>query len=112
MESTAEAVQPQKQESEKCNKCSAPIDTTGYPKWCKACRAKYKREYTDTVEAMTAARAFNQGVDAFRETLAMEFARHGKAPLTGTQVSWIISNSPRPTYKSLEAQGVPTPGDK
>ena len=57
-----------------CTKCNVELDTTGYPLWCKACRAQYKREHEGIRKEMTEGRGFALGVKAMREWLAQNFA--------------------------------------
>lgn len=56
-----------------CSKCEKPLDTTGFPKWCKSCIAAYKREYRRTKEDMSEGRGFAAGVSATKSFLATEF---------------------------------------
>lgn len=60
-------------ETPQCSKCEGPLDTTSYPKWCKACRAKNKREYEATKKEMSETRGFAAGVSAAKDLLASEF---------------------------------------
>jgi hypothetical protein len=56
-----------------CSKCEKPLDTTGFPKWCKACQNAYRREYRRTKEDMSESRGFVAGVTATKTLLASEF---------------------------------------
>ncbi len=56
-----------------CSKCEGVLDTTGYPKWCKSCRAKNKREYEATKKEMSETRGFAAGVSAAKAFVASEF---------------------------------------
>lgn len=87
-----------------CSRCSKDLDTEGSPNWCKACRAKYQREYKELIAKRTSERAFNAGVEAMRQTLAMEFSRHGRVMLSGQEVAFAINNSPRPQIQITELQ--------
>lgn len=60
----------------KCSRCEKTLDTTGNPRWCKACRAKYQREYRDLESQMTETRGYAAGLSAMREYLAENFARY------------------------------------
>lgn len=82
-----------------CSKCSGDLDTTGYPRWCKSCRAEWKREYLQVKAKMEREAAFFRGVDSDRTMLAVEFARLGNAMLSGTEIAHAISFAPRPNYK-------------
>lgn len=82
-----------------CSRCSKELDTEGSPNWCKACRAKYQREYKDLIARRSSEKAYNAGVEAMRQTLALEFSRIGKAILTGREIAFAISHAPRPTMQ-------------
>ncbi len=86
--------------TENCSKCEEALDTVGYPKWCKACRAKYKREYETVKIDLIAAKGFAQGVETAISMLSLEFARHGRAMLSGREVEFAIRNAPRPQYRT------------
>lgn len=74
-----------------CTKCESDLDTTGYPLWCKACRAKHKREYEATRKEMTESRGFAAGVTAMREYLAVNFRQYGTAgSFTGLEIAQTI----------------------
>ncbi len=53
--------------------CGKPLDTTGYPIWCKACRAKHRVAYNATVKEMSETRGFAAGVSAAKAFVASEF---------------------------------------
>lgn len=53
--------------------CGKPLDTTGYPLWCKRCRADHRKAYNATVKEMSETRGFAAGVTATKELLASEF---------------------------------------
>ena len=59
--------------AETCSKCEKPLDTSGFPKWCKACQNAYRREYRRTKEDMSESRGFAAGVSATKSLLASEF---------------------------------------
>ncbi len=85
METCAKAVDG----SEKCGK---PLDTEGSPRWCKACRAQYQREYKDIVKEMTESRGFAAGMSAMRDYLAHNFdTLYGtQGSFTGAQIAHLI----------------------
>jgi hypothetical protein len=64
-------VNPTTEKLEKCaNKgCSNDLDTTGKPKWCKACRAAYQRERQILYAQDSEKIGFNAGVIAMRNSL-------------------------------------------
>jgi len=61
-------------EQQKCSRCESDLDTDGYPLWCKACRAKYNREYRDLQRQMGDGRGFLAGVEAFRRAALEKLA--------------------------------------
>jgi len=82
---------------EACSKCGNALDTTGSPKWCRACRAKYKREYDATVKEMTESRGFAAGCTAMREYLAKRFSEYGAAgSFSGIEIAKIIAQAKGP----------------
>lgn len=91
-----------------CSRCENALDTNGFPKWCKKCRAAYKREYDSLKAQMTEQRGFSAGVSAMRDILATEFERmipFGN-PLTAQTVAHLIRQAPGPmrqTPQSTEA---------
>jgi hypothetical protein len=78
------------------------LDTTGYPKWCKACRAKYKRDYNDSQEGRHQKKGFAQGVTAMRYYLADQFLKAGSAVFEGYQLANIVKNCPGPKLTEEE----------
>lgn len=63
--------------AEECSRCEKTLDTTGYPKWCKSCRAKNQREYVALKKQMAETRGYSAGVSAMREYLAGAFDGYG-----------------------------------
>lgn len=81
-----------------CSKCSASLDTTGYPLWCKACRAANKRDYESTKREMTEGKGFAAGVQAMRQYLAENFRRYGsQGAFTGNEIAQTILNVKGPS---------------
>lgn len=84
--------------TEPCSKCNSPLDTTGYPKWCKSCRAAHKREYEATKKEMQESRGFAAGQSAMRSYLVQQFARYGtQGAFTGYEIARMIQNCKGPT---------------
>lgn len=79
-----------------CSKCGAALDTDGSPKWCKACRARYKREYEDLRLEKHEKSGFSKGVRAMREQLAQEFERIGSAGVSGYEAAGWVRNTRGP----------------
>ena len=74
----------------KCSRCEKDLDTTGYPKWCKACQAAYRREYRSLQGEMAETRGFAAGVSAMRDHLTNRFSRAPLASFTGAAlVDWL-----------------------
>lgn len=85
------------EQPEVCSKCTKPLDTTGYPRWCLACRAKYKREYESARKEMTESRGFAAGISAMREYLAQNFRKYGSAgAFTGYEIAETIMRAKGP----------------
>ncbi len=76
-----------------CSKCKGGLDTEGYPRWCKGCRAKYQKDWKQTREALT----FGDGIAAMRELLANEFQNQGGGSFSGYEIRDLIMQAPGPT---------------
>ena len=83
-------------ETAKCSKCPADLDTTGSPKWCKACRAAYQKENRDAAEERAESRGFIRGIEAMRNTLRTEFSKRQNGMFYGHDVMRVIEDFPRP----------------
>ena len=79
-----------------CSKCEKALDTEGYPKWCKACRAKYRREYEATKEEMNETRGYAAGCSAMRAFLAQYFMQWPNAHISGTEISAMVQKAGLP----------------
>lgn len=87
---------PETQIAPKCSKCSKDLDTEGTPKWCKACRAEYRREY-DALRVEKSDRAgWHKGVAAAREYFATQFAKNPGAMLKAYECANWIRSAPGP----------------
>jgi len=74
-----------------CSKCEKELDTTGLPRWCRACRAKYKREYEATKADMSESRGFCAGVSAAKDFIAREFESAVRgAQITGHEAARLV----------------------
>jgi hypothetical protein len=62
-------------DSQTCSKCEKPLDTTGFPKWCKACQNAYRQEYRRTRLDMSETRGFAAGVASTKAFIASEFEK-------------------------------------
>jgi hypothetical protein len=76
-----------------CSKCEGVLDTDGYPKWCKACRAKHRREYEATKKEMGETRGYAAGCSAMREFLADYFKSLGNAHVSGFEASVLVGRA-------------------
>lgn len=96
--------------NEVCSKCGSGLDTKGYPHWCRACRAKYKREYEDVRASMLEAQAFSRGAEAMQRLIAerLRKASPGGLMMVGEVVAW-VSRLERPAYAPniTETESVP-----
>lgn len=81
-----------------CSKCQehprAAEDGTN--PWCKACRAKYAKEYRDGLAARQFSYGFIKGIEAMRERLMREFTRLGSGSFTGDEISYLIAGMTPP----------------
>ena len=83
--------------TETCSRCPNTLDTTGYPRWCKDCRAKYQKEYHRIKEAMAEGKGFAGGAAAMKDVLATEFDRLGSGTFPGYEIANLIRGCPIPT---------------
>jgi hypothetical protein len=70
-----------------CSKCEAVLDTEGYPKWCKKCRATHRREYEATKKEMGETRGYAAGCSAMRDFMATYFQQFGNVKFSGIEAS-------------------------
>lgn len=76
-----------------CSKCAGELDTSGYPLWCKKCRATNKREYEATKKEMQESRGYSAGVSAMRDYLMKHFGTFGSSgDFSGNDVAKMIQN--------------------
>lgn len=82
----------------KCTKEECPniLDTTGYPKWCSACRNQYQKDYRALAAQMTETRGFAAGVTAMRWAVAQYFVAFGKAVFSASEVAEMVRKLPGP----------------
>lgn len=80
-----------------CTKCKEPLDTEGYPLFCKACRAKYQREYQAMRKEMSESRGFCAGISAMRALLVREFNAQGSGSFTGYEIAGLIAQCSGPS---------------
>lgn len=79
--------------------CGRELDTAGSPQWCKACRAKYQREYQATRNEMGEAKGYVKGVDAMRDAAARHFADFGPGMFSGLEVAEVVRSLPYPARR-------------
>lgn len=70
--------------------CGKPLDTAGYPLWCKACRASHRKAYNATVKEMSEGRGFAAGVTATKALVASEFDRFRGAMFSGRDAAGMV----------------------
>ena len=83
-------------ETPSCSRCEKPLDTTGYPKWCKACRAKNQREYQRTLKDMGESRGYAAGLSAMRSFIGDELAARGTMRLPCHELARWVRNCKGP----------------
>ena len=80
-----------------CSKCQGPLDGAAGQNWCKACRAKYQREYEATRKQMTESHGFQAGVTAMRQYLVQRFSQYGTAgSFSGQEIAATIAQCKGP----------------
>ena len=95
---------------EKCSNtgCSNPLDTTGTPKWCKECRARYQRENKalrmNRAEAEGYYRGFREGVTTLRKILIDELCKAGGGMMRANEVAIWIGSVPTPAPVNEESE--------
>ncbi len=89
-----------------CTKCDQNPATNGH-QWCKACKAAYQRDYTDTQKEMIAVKAFSDGAEAMRKLLVHSFLKYGAGYLYGIECAKYIHGTPAPRYGDQPAVPVP-----
>ena len=80
--------------TENCSKCGQPLDTTGTPKWCKACRADYQRERTSTIEERAETRGWERGIRAEKQAVESYFRALGRSHFSGAEVAAMVAKMP------------------
>ena len=87
--------------TEKCSNtgCTNVLDTNGYPKWCKACRATYKREERVLMEHRNKVRGFGAGVREMRSYLFEQFENCGSGSFTGYEIAQMIASCKGPALQ-------------
>lgn len=81
----------------KCSKCSGPLDTDRYPRWCRKCKAQYQREYQALKRDMTESRGYADGVADMRAHLAQKFEGLGGGTFSGTDAAQWVRNEAGPS---------------
>jgi predicted amidophosphoribosyltransferase len=81
---------------ENCSRCEKALDTAGYPKWCKACRASYKREYESLRTQMGEGRGFAAGVTAMRRLICEELDKIAFSSFECREIRDIVAAMPGP----------------
>lgn len=83
-------------QTDTCSRCEKHLDTNGYPKWCKACRAAYKREYESLRTQMGEGRGFAAGVSAMRDCVCTELDRLGFSNFEAREIRDFVRAMPGP----------------
>lgn len=86
-----------------CSRCEKALDTTGYPRWCKSCRAKNRREYESLRKQLAETRGFSAGSNAMRAYLADAFAEYPDFQrFSGHEIARVIRNVTGPALPLSE----------
>jgi len=86
-----------------CSKCGVNPPTTGH-RWCSLCKTEQRSGSIEARVSQARASGFGEGIEAMRETLALEFAlRVGNSEVTGLEVAKVIRLAPRPQLKPQPA---------
>ena len=94
--------------AERCaNKgCSSDLDTTGKPKWCKACRAAYQRERQILYAQDSEAIGFTAGALAMRNgLLSVLLGAHPNGRMLVHEVASFISTTELPEFRRSNPEG-------
>jgi hypothetical protein len=91
-----------------CSKCHGALDTTDYPRWCKACRNKYRQVTRPLGKKIARSAGFAAGAEAMRAYLADEFEkRFPKTSIqrfSGPEIAHTIRGVSAPAPPSVEAE--------
>lgn len=83
-----------------CSRCEKPLDTTGYPLWCKACQREYRREYRSLQKQMAETRGFaagtSAGAAAMKDQAVRWFRQFPHAAFSGAEIAVKIQQMPTP----------------
>lgn len=82
-----------------CCKCRVK-PSADKQRWCAECFAAYQMGHAQTKLAQARGVGFSDGVEAMRETLALEFQRLGFATVSCAEVAGAIRRAPRPQITS------------
>lgn len=79
-----------------CSKCGK-VPASGSHDWCKACKAKYQREYTGTVIDVAERRGVQKGIQTMRNHLVELFRQAPPGGMVRTgEVADFIAGTPAP----------------
>lgn len=85
---------------DKCSQCKVnDLDTSGYPKWCKSCRARWQREQKVLKGNLAVMRGYARGVREMRELLALKFSELGSGSFNGLEIAHLISAFAGPEFE-------------
>ena len=85
-----------------CSKCKTATASAG-DAWCKDCRAKYQKEYRDSIEWRAERRGLIRGIQAMRESVVNYFRAYAGRPFLGNEVASVIGSLPGPEVASEDA---------
>lgn len=76
--------------------CTNQLDTTGMPKWCRECRARYQREYQILKMSRAETKGFVAGREAMRRMVVAEFEKLGSGSFEAIEVAILVQQMPGP----------------
>ena len=77
MMAESDQMNEEQEKPEGCTKCGGPLDTSGYPLWCKKCQAKWHRQNYALKKELRESRGYAAGVSAFRDHIVKKFEAIG-----------------------------------
>lgn len=93
----AERGRPKRERPELCSKCQIYPPIAGQS-WCVRCDRASREAALERKLSQSEAAGFARGIDAMRETLALEFERWGTVTVRCSEVAGAIRKAPRPLH--------------
>ena len=89
-----------------CSRCEEILDTSGSPKWCRKCRAKYQREYQLLRMEMASSGGFIKGREAMRQIIVAEFDKLASGKFSGCEIADLVAQMPGPQVTDEEPEKI------